>query len=245
MTPTAYRIAATVTLLATLCSAQPPVKFEAASIRRNLSGSMNTQISTSGGRLTITNASLKTLIRNAYDILGFQVTGGPGWLDSDMYDISATTGEPGKMSPETFRLALKALLADRFSLKVHEETREASAYILLPAKSGPKLVANSTGVEPGINTSKGLGRARMKGAREPIAVLASNLANQTGRYVIDRTGLTGFWDWTLEWDPDPNADSQLPSLFTALQEQLGLRLEGQKGPVPMLVIDSVEKPSDN
>lgn len=85
----------------------------------------------------------------------------------------------------------------------------------------------------------------MIGTREPISILAINLGNQLGHIVIDKTGLTGAYDWKLEWDPDPAADSTLPSLFTAVQEQLGLRLEAQKGPMPVLVIDSAEHPSDN
>jgi uncharacterized protein (TIGR03435 family) len=225
--------------------AQSPVAFEAASIKRNLSTNTNTGINISGGRFTATNASMKTLIRNAYEILAFQLTGGPAWLDTDMYDIVATTGKPEKITPEQFKLLLKDLLADRFHLKVHWETRETSIYALVLAKDGPKFQENTGTQEPGINTQKGPGRGQMRGTREPISILASNLGNQLRRFVVDKTGLQGNYDWLLEWDPDPTEESTRPSLFTAVQQQLGLRLESQKGPVEILVIDSAEKPSDN
>ena len=224
--------------------AQSPA-FEAASIRRNRSGEGNTQINLSGGRLTVTNASLKTLIRNAYDLLSFQLAGEPRWIDTEMYDIVATTGSAKKIEPDEFRLLLQNLLAARFQLKVHWETREVSVYALLPDKSGPRLQESSAPQEPGINTSKGPGRARMLGTHEPIAILTKNLGNQLGRIVIDKTGLSGAYDWTLEWDPDPAADSTRPSLVTALQVQLGLRLEAQKGPMEVLVIDRAEHASEN
>jgi len=85
----------------------------------------------------------------------------------------------------------------------------------------------------------------MIGTREPVSILATNLGNQLRRIVIDKTGLKGAYDWKLEWNPDPSPDSILPSLFTAVQEQLGLKLEAQKGPMQVLVIDSAERPSDN
>lgn len=225
--------------------AQPPPAFEVASIRRNLSGGMNTQINLSPGRLTVTNGSLKTLIRNAYGILSFQLTGEPRWLDADMYDIVATTGTGGKISQDQFQLLLQSLLADRFRLRVHWETRETSVYALLPDKNGPKLKPGSAAGEAGINTAKGLARVHMQGTAEPISILASNLGNQLGRFVLDKTGLPGVYDWVLEWSPEPAVDATLPSLFVALREQLGLRLEGQKGPMQMLVIDNAERPSEN
>jgi len=225
--------------------AQTTPAFEVASIRRNLSGSPNTNINISGGRLTVTNGSLKTLIRNAYGILSFQLEGEPKWSDTEMYDIAATTGTNEKISPEQLKLLLQSLLADRFQLKVHWETRETSLYALIPTKNGPKLQASQEGEDPGINTQKNPGIVHMKGTREPISILASNLGNQLGRIVLDKTGLTGLYDWVLEWDPGLTADTTHPSLFTALQEQLGLKLEAQKGPLEMLVIDRVESPSQN
>jgi uncharacterized protein (TIGR03435 family) len=231
--------------LACAARAQTPPKFEAVSIHESRNGGPNTQINISGGRLTVTNGSIKTLIRNAYDILGFQLTGEPRWLDTDMYNIVATTGTPDKISGEQFALLLRGLLTERFGLKVHWETREGSVYALLVDKNGPKLTASSSSLEPNINTRKSSGKGQMKGTREPISILASNLGNQLGRFVLDKTELEGAYDWVLEWSLDSAPDSTEPSLFTALREQLGLRLNAQRGPMEMLVIDSVTKPSEN
>jgi uncharacterized protein (TIGR03435 family) len=231
--------------LVCIAEAQSPAAFEAASIRPNLSGGMNTRIDISGERLTITNASVKTLIRNAYDILSFQLAAEPRWLDTEMYDIVATAGSGEKISPDRFRLLLQSLLADRFRLKVHWATRETSVYALVMDRERPGLKESHEPQEPGINTQKGPGGARMKGSGEPISILATNLGNQLGRFVIDRTGLHGEYDWMLEWDPVPTPDSTKPSLFTALQVQLGLRLKAQKGPMEVLVVDRVERPSEN
>ena len=225
--------------------AQSSSSFEAASIRRNVSGEVNTQIKVSGGRLNIQNASVKTLVRNAYDILGFQLAGEPRWTDTEMYDIAATTGTSDAISSERLKTLLQALLTERFGFLAHWETREGSVYALSTAKGGAKLTESSDPREPSINTQKRPGEAMMKGAREPISILASNLGNQLGRFVLDKTGLTGLYDWTLEWSPDMTADSAHPSLFTALQQQLGLKLEAEKGPMRMLVIDRVERASEN
>jgi uncharacterized protein (TIGR03435 family) len=223
---------------------QTQAAFEVASIRRNLSGGQNTQIRVSGDKFIVTNGSLKTFIRNAYDILSFQLDGGPRWLDTEMYDIAATAGGQA-ISPEQLKLLLRNLLADRFQLKVHWETRETTVYALVLDKGGPKIGASVGEQEPGINTSKRPGKAQMKGTKEPISILASNLGNQLSRIVVDETGLRGLYDWMLEWDPDPTVDSTSPSLMTALPQQLGLRLESRRGPMEVLVIDSAEKASEN
>jgi len=224
--------------------AQGP-KFEAAAIHPNKTGSSNTRISVSGGRLVITNASLKTLVRNAWDLLPFQIAGGPSWFDTDMFDITATTGRAGELSHEELRLLLRSLLDERFALKAHFEDRPGSVYALLPGKNGTRLKSGEATGTPGVNTSKGAGGAKMQGKGEPVSTLASNLANQLGRYVRDETGLTGKYDWVLEWAPDASPESTLPSLISAVQEQLGLRLEPARGSVPVLVLDHVEQPSAN
>jgi len=133
--------------------AQSPPAFEAASIRRNFGVDPNTHIDVSGGRLTITNASPKTLIRNAYGILSFQLAGEPRWLDTDMYDIVATTGGSEKISPDRLKLLLQNLLAERFRLKVHWETRETSVYALVQDKNGPKF-KESAGVQEPASTRR-------------------------------------------------------------------------------------------
>jgi uncharacterized protein (TIGR03435 family) len=235
-----------VAFVAQLAWGQAASSFEVASIHRNRGGGLNTQINTSdGGRLTITNASLKTLIRNAYGVLSFQLAGEPSWIDTEMYDIQATTNDAEKITPERLKLLLQSLLAERFALQVHWETRESTVYALLLDKGGPKFPASSGDSNPGMNTQKGPERATMTGTAQTMSVLASNLGNQLGRFAVDKTGLSGTWDFTLAWDLQPTTDPTGPSLFTALREQLGLRLEAQKGPVEILVIDRADHASEN
>ncbi len=220
--------------------------FEVAAIRQNVSGEQNTHISMpGGGRLVVENASVKTLIRNAYGILAFQFAGGPKWLDDDKFDINAKTGGPETITQERLKPLLRGLLAERFGLKVHWEDREESVFALLIDKGGAKFQEHTDAPGHGMNTSKGRGRARMKGIDVPMDEIASNLGNQLGRFVVDRTGLAGHYDFVMEWDPDQLAETMGPSLFTAVKEQLGLRLEAGKGAVKMLVIDRVDRPSDN
>jgi uncharacterized protein (TIGR03435 family) len=226
--------------------AQSQQAFEVAAIHRNLSGGQNTNIKIlDGGRLSITNASVKTLIRNAYGILSFQLANEPPWIDTDMYDIEAKTGNPDRIAEDELKPLLQNLLAERFHLRVHRETREGTVYALYVDKSGPKFKEHPGPPENGMNTSKHPGKARMTGTAASMAILTSNLGNQLGRFAVDETGLNGGFDFTLEWDPDQSSDSTGPSIFTSLREQLGLRLESRKGAIEMLVIDGVEKASEN
>jgi uncharacterized protein (TIGR03435 family) len=222
------------------------ISFEVASIRQNRSGSPNTNIRLlDGGRFEVVNATLKTLIRNAYDILGFQLVGGPSWLDTEYYDIEAKTQDPGELTKENLPKLLQSLLADRFRLNTHWETKDGVVYSLTVDHNGPKFGRSTSEAQPGMNTSKRPGRAKMIGVRQPMSLLASNLGNQLGRYVLDQTGLRGEYDFSLEWDPDQTAESNLPSIFAAVQESLGLKLEATRGPMPVLVIDRAEKASQN
>ena len=220
--------------------------FEVASIRLNTSGNPNTQISMpQGGRFLVVNATVKTLLRNAYGLLSFQFAGGPGWLDSDKYDINAKASSIDELTPDSVKPLLQNLLADRFHVKIHWEMRDAPVYVLVTEKGGPKFQAHSDMPGHGMNTRKSPVAVQMKGTDVPIEELASNLGNQLGRFVTDETGLQGHYDFMLNWAPDPTAESNLPSLFTALREQLGLRLEPRKGSMKVLVIDQAEKPSEN
>lgn len=229
-----------------LVGAQTPASFEVASIRRNMSGSMNTQIDRmDGGRLRITNASLKTLIRNAFGLQAFQFDGGPGWLDTDMYDIEAKTGRAEKVSEDQLPALLRSLLEDRFHLKVHWESRAATVYALLIDGGGLRMKASSSDEVASVDTGRGVNRMHITCVREPVSVLTQNLANRLGRIVRDKTGLAGNYDFSIEWDPQSDAESAGPSLFTVLKEKLGLRLETQMGHMDVLVVDSAEKASDN
>ena len=233
-----------------------------------------------------TNVTLQVLVKDAYGVEDNQISGGPSWFNSDRYDINAkmdsgTADALHKLNEDQGRLErqqmLQALLGDRFKLTVRHETKELSVYALIAAKSGPKLHEAKPG-DTYPNGIKGLdgvavgrpgfmlrGRGWITGQGLPMTALAELLTKQLGRPVVDKTGLTGIYDFKLQWTPDESQsamfkgaepgpqtpastsspDSSGPSVFTAIQEQLGLRLESQKGLVEALVIDHVEKPSDN
>ena len=216
-----------------------------------------------GGTYRATGVTLKMLIMYAYRVpAAFQVSGGPSWIGTERWDIQAKVD--GETTPrDRFVQMLRALLEDRFQLKVRRETKEMPVYKLVVAKSGSKLALHS-GDQPKPEDRLRMGFGSMRFQDSGLGALAYQLSLQLGRKVIDKTGLTGEYDFTLEWapepcqgglesiglPPDPNlkfppADPNSPSLFTAVQEQLGLKLESQKGPVEMMVIDHVERPSEN
>ena len=231
-------------ILAVRVAAQDqPLAFEVASVKLTPPGNNGMSISLPPGRFTAGNASLKLLMVNAFDVLTFQIVGGPGWMDSDRFDIDAKT--PDNISGKQGYEMLQTLLADRFQLKIHREMREMPIYTLVVGKNGPKLNPAKEGERPMVS---GRGRGRMEFQKVSVQTLALNLAGNMDRIVLDRTGLTGDFDFTLEWNPDlgqPDPDQSKPSIFTALTEQLGLRLESTRGPVEVLVIDHAEKPSEN
>lgn len=221
--------------------------FEVASIKLNLTDSHASSAGTDpGGKFNATNLSLKDLIAYAYGMRDIQITGVPRELDSVKYDIVARANTPKEMSRDEVSPFVQALLADRFRLRVHRETKEGSVYALVLAKSGPKLTAHTgTSGVTGIGSSSGSGKTSIEGSKAGMAGLVDHLAGKVGRPVIDKTGLTGEYDFRLEWASEQAADSTLPSLFTAIQEQLGLKLESTKGPVAMIVVDSASKASEN
>jgi uncharacterized protein (TIGR03435 family) len=221
--------------------------FEVASVKPGRPGDArgSTFQFTPGGGLKVTNGTLKGIIETAYDVRDFQIAGGPGWLSSQPWDISARSASDDGIN-ET-RRRLQALLAQRFQLKVHRETKELAAYALTVAKSGPKLLEGVSA-----NTPAGVRRGcgQMTGIRASMANLALYLSRQLERPVLDRTGLSGRYDFQLDWAPDSSACSAPanddgPSIFTALQEKLGLRLESTKSPMEIIVVDYAEKADDN
>jgi len=231
----------------TVASAQTFPTFEVASIHPDVTGADGSVIDLpETGRLRVTNATLKTLIRAAWGIQNDQISGGPKWLDSDRYDIEARTAGP--ITEDQDQPLLQSLLADRFHLKVYREQRELTVDALMLAKNGPlfsKIFSKSTGTSSSIHTNHGPGESRIAVTGISIGQFAGMLGNRMGRIVIDKTGLSGNYDFTLVWDPDSTPGSTFPSVFAALQEQMGLRLESQKATVPVLVIDSADHPSDN
>jgi bla regulator protein blaR1 len=256
-----------------------PLTFDVASIKPSSGDDRRVGIQfMPGGGLRTTGTTLKFLITFAYDVRDFQVSGGPGWINSDRFDIlaksdrDAAEGGPDDMrkmsdaqmktASEQMRAKLQALLADRFQLTIHHETKDAPVYALVIGKNGSKLKEAEV-KEGDRRRMMRMGRSELNGEGAPIDLLTSTLSNVLGRPVIDHTGLKGNYDFKLTWTPDPGQaggpggppppgveappppDPNGPSIFTAVQEQLGLRLESQKGPVDMIVIDKVEKLSEN
>jgi uncharacterized protein (TIGR03435 family) len=284
-------------------------RFEVASVKPHKSNDNSFGIfGQPGGRFTATNATLRLLIRTAYQLQDNQIIGGPGWLGSDHFDIVAKGNEnvafgpaPVGQGPGAMQLMLRHLLADRFRLATHKETRELPIFALVMARSdsrpGPQLriaavdcaaaaAARGKGATagpggPGSVNGEGRGpgspASSVPGERPPCGMrigpgtiaaggnrmpqFATVLSTWVNRLVVDKTGLTGSYDIDLQWTPDqmpfglggepspaappPPIDPNRPSIFTALQEQLGLKLDSQKGPVEVLVIDHVEQPSED
>jgi uncharacterized protein (TIGR03435 family) len=251
--------------------------FDIISIKENKSGSGMMRVMSKPDGYSATNVSLKMLLQMAYGIREDLITGAPNWGDSTRYDIEAKVAGADvdtlkKLSSEQRRAMLKPVLEERFKLKVHTETKQLPVYELVVAKGGSKLKQATPGdtYANGIKGPDGTGHAGMMrvsrgeltGQALPITSLVSMLGQQLQRTVIDKTGLTGKYDFGLQWtdensDPmfkgpdsnpqrsEPSPDSSGPSIFTALQEQLGLKLQSAKGPVETLVVDSVAMPSEN
>ena len=260
----------------------PALTYEAASVKPNKSGVQGSSIRRfPGGRLQATNMPLRALITFAYQLQPFQLVEDPGWIRNDTFDIVAKMeGDPPPVmpgsGPDPHMVAMRTLLAERFNLAVHRETRQMDIYELVLArpdgKLGPALKPTTQdcaammaaarggpppGPAPGPNSPvvcgmRGLPGRLVAGAM-PMALLASNLSGQVQRIVIDRTGLSGGWDFEITFAPErplnpppgvefPAADPNAPSLFTAMQEQLGLKLHTTKGPVEVLVVERVEQP---
>jgi uncharacterized protein (TIGR03435 family) len=208
-----------------------------------------------GGILSARGYTLKALIAYSYDMDERQILDIPKSLDGERYDITAKPEKEGRFTPAEGKLMLQSLLADRFQLKFHRETRELLLYILTVAKSGSKMRPRTEG-DGGAPRSMLFQGPRLPGRNLSVTDLAAGLQKMAlDRPVIDKTGLTGKFDFDLTWRPElqqvggqggtaiSNAD--VPDIFTALQEQLGLKLESSKGPVEVLVIDSVSRPTEN
>jgi len=200
---------------------------------------------------------LKDLIGFAYDVDNRQVFNVPKALDSERYDVVGKAEKPLTMASTETKPMVQALLAERFQLKIHRETREIPIYVMTVAKGGHKMKVRTEG-DGGLGTSLLFRGANVPGRNATMAMLAGGLQKLVlDRPVIDKTGLTGNYDFDLAWRPDGTqfggrggtlpaaSDPDRPDIFTALQEQLGLKLDAQKGPGEVIVVDSAEKPADN
>lgn len=222
-----------------------------------------------GGRFTAVNAPLRFLILYAYQLQGYQLISAPDWIVNERFDIVAKMdGDPPSIvtaGPDPMRLATQALLADRFGLVIRRETRELDIYALTIAKSTAQLGralkpspedcsamaarARATAPTPSADGTppficgQSLGPGRIRFGGYPLSLFANGLSQIVGRTVVDRTGLSGNWAFELTYAAEPSPDSDAPSLFTAIQEQLGLKLEPATGPVDVLVVDRVQRPT--
>ncbi|HVV44719.1 MAG TPA: TIGR03435 family protein [Bryobacteraceae bacterium] len=218
------------------------VSFDAASIRPSAAPPGSSGINTSNGSLRAYNVTLRRCISGAYEIPEGQIIGGPKWLDENRYDIAARG--PGHTED-----MLKTLLADRFRLLMHPQTETRSGYVLTVAKGGIKAAETAPDTRPTTNSS----RARIDAKGCPMSRLVQKLAAALGQPVVDETQDKRSFDFVLQWVPDEvmskapagSDAANGPSLFTAVQEQLGLKLESRKIAVDVLMIDRAELPSEN
>ena len=249
-------------------------RFEVASIRPNRSLSP-AHAGFRPNAFEAVNATARQLITLAYGSdpqnLVDEIIGGPAWLDSERFDVSARGVTDGAANMAQGRAMLQSLLEDRFNIRVHRERQERPVYKLVvapgdrpaaglkraPLDCGTRADTRPAGT-PGLAYC-GIDRApgRSTGRSMPMRLLADTLSSRVGRKVIDETGLAGEWDWDLEWSPAPSepvtpgeitavpAPSDGPSIFAAVQEQLGLRLESGRALLEVLIIESVERPSPN
>lgn len=273
--PVAVSIMAAVQVHGQILHATVPLpSFEVATIKPSRPGAPGTiSLGPKGAdRFLGMNVTAKDLIEFAYTIDDDrQVVGLSGWMLSKRYDIDAKVGDAEvaamsklPLSYNPYRFMQQALLMDRFKLKVHFETKELPIYVLVVAKGGPKLKASEMNpahpAEPLKPGSLRLGPGEAAAVGATTEMLAEVLERQSevgnapggrGRMVVDKTNLSGLFDWTLHWTPWQDlgsgelSNSKGPSMFTALQEQLGLKLEPAKGKVEVLVIDHIEFPSEN
>lgn len=236
--------------------------FDVVSIKPSDPLSMNMRVGISpSGTFEAKGVTLIDLIMQAYDVRPFQIVGASGWMGTDKYEIITKDEAKGPSEADLRAMndrqreqvrdrllgKLRVMLADRYQLKFHRDTKEMQVYGLAIAKGGVKLETapegdNSESRMNGSRTEEG--KSSLTGKNLPVANLVRFLSGQVGRTVIDQTGLSGKYNFTMVYAPDL-ADPVGPSLFTAVQEQLGLKLEAQKGPVEVVVIDSVQKPSEN
>jgi uncharacterized protein (TIGR03435 family) len=258
--------------------------FDIVSVKKNVSGDRMSGLQIlPGGRYAWTNTTLENLIGTAYQRGGFdssEIIGGPAWLDKDRFDVVAHATAVPPSDPDGFPSALfemiRAVLADRFKLQLHDEMRERPVYALVLARTdgrlGPRLTKSTTdcaavlrdevagkkvelttrGVRP---CAVGGPQGRMQAAGLTIDQLANVLRRVVNRPVINRTGLSGAFDWDLEYNPEfvlplpcepapvGTPANERPTVFTAVQEQLGLRLESTRVPVRVLVVDRAEQPT--
>jgi len=239
-----------------------PMEFDVVSVKPSRSASTDMGIASppmSDG-ITIQNMPPEHILQAAFGLYqSDRIVGLPAWATQERYDVSARVSDADValyhqvIDPIQRAPMLQKILVDRFNLKSHFETKELTVYALVVAKGGSKMTeiqpaSGPNGIKDG--GSRHLGRGSIQSMGQPLKPLVNALTQQLGQPIVDRTGLTGYYNFTLTWTPEglaptANENSNAPSIFTALQEQLGLKLERVKAPMQILVIDHIERPSEN
>jgi uncharacterized protein (TIGR03435 family) len=239
-------------LLFATCLAASPAEFEAVSVKPSTSTQHGVWTDGSPGRLRMMSLSLAELVAQAYDVKDYQVAG-PGWIKNTRYDVMAKVPDaaaelPGKQRWEQIRAMEQTMLADRFKLAFHGETRDLQAYELVVGKNGARI--HELGPNPGDNVMLDWkSQSHFSAKRMPMSQLVEILISLFEGPVLDRTGIKGVFDITLDWAPEKvaaaNPEETRPSLAAAVQEQLGLKLEARRSPIEVLVVDHAEPASGN
>jgi uncharacterized protein (TIGR03435 family) len=234
--------------------------FEVATIKPSKPDDQRKAFIVQGNRFQIINQPLTQMISFAFDVQAKQVIGLPDWAETDRFDMDGKPDGEGAPNGKQWKTMIQKLLADRFQLKFHKDKKELSVYVLSVTKTGEKMTKNDSDPNglPGLFFQGGLGKLNVRNAlmTDFTGLMQSAVLD---RPVLDQTGLTGRWDFRLNWTPDesqfkgmgvtipPPTDSAdaPPNLYTAIQEQIGLKLEATKAPADVMVIDHVEKPSAN
>ena len=252
-------------------AAQTAPAFDVVSIKRASLDAAGASVGTPPGRFVMVNMDIRPLIGTAYgdEVDTSDYVGLPGWATTERYDIEARA--PTGTTPADIDVMLRTLLAERFAFKAHIETREQPIYELVRANPGgplsprlekvdvdcealrearrrgekPDLKPLASGLFPCDMSMQGGGGMEIRSGGMKIADFARSIQGGTGRIIVDKTGLEGFYAFTLRYTGRPSPDSDLPSVFTALQEQLGLRLQSATGPVRVLVVDNIQRPTEN
>jgi uncharacterized protein (TIGR03435 family) len=225
--------------------------WDVVTVKRSDPNDKNDNIDIRGRHVIVENETIKYLLTFAYGVQKSQIAGTPNWVDQEHYDVDGVPNVEGQPNLKQTQALLQKLLAERFGLKLHHEQKNLPAFALTVAKGGPKL-AKSKGDPDGIPDVDGggddRGRQFSRFTNEAMSDLPLFLMTHVGRPVVDRTGLSGRYDFQLKWSLDELRATQPdapPGIFTALEEQAGLKLERVKAPVDVLVVDTVQRPSAN
>lgn len=232
-----------------------PPSYDVATIRPNTTASGNTSVNTRRTTLQATNVTLRDLLQDAFSVRRSMIFGLPGWAENTRYDINAKVldADPAQLkdlTPEQRRHMVRTLFEDRFNLKWHYETRILQDYELVLMKGGPKFQQSAPGSQ---HSGSSMHNYDLTVTSQPLSTLTDILSQVLNRPVVDQTGLTGNYDFHIKWTPDQVAASAdagqgsdaPPPLFTALQEQLGLKLQAGKDPIQVLIVDSISMPTAN